>query len=85
METKNEGKKKAPSKKKAAEEPEKPHQPGVLETVAKAIGTTLGEVAVKTGVVHPPKKKVGKLQPKNKKRLPRKLKKRMQKEKASAK
>jgi hypothetical protein len=48
-----------------------------LQKTAKAIGSALGSIAVKTGLAHPPAPggKVGKLPAKNKKRLPRKEKK----------
>jgi len=81
-------KEKAPAKKKASKPVEETPAPGMLETVAKAIGTTIGEVAVKTGVVsQPAKPRPQKLVAKGKKRVPRKLKKRLKKEaqKASAK
>lgn len=74
-------KEKAPAKKKTPKAPEENPSPGVLETVAKAIGTTIGEVAVKTGVVsQPPKTHRKKLAAKSKSRLPRKLKKQQKKE-----
>jgi hypothetical protein len=46
-----------------------------LQKAAKAIGSALGSIAVKTGIATPPKKKIGKLVKKNKARLPRKEKK----------
>jgi hypothetical protein len=55
---------------------------GLLETAAEAIGSTIGAIALKTGMVHPertPKKKVPKLVKKNKSRMPRKMKKRARK------
>ncbi len=56
-----------------------------LESAAEAIGSTLGTIAVSTGLASPstPTKssKVGKLQKKNKNRLPRKEKKRALKKK----
>jgi hypothetical protein len=71
---------KSPAKKKASK-PEDAPEPGALETVARAIGSTIGEVAVKTGLVSQPgKPRAKKLVSKNKKRLPRKLKKRLKKE-----
>jgi hypothetical protein len=53
----------------------------VLEKAAKAIGSALGTIAVKTGIAHAdaPPKKSGKLVKKDKKRLPRKEKKRAKK------
>ena len=51
-----------------------------LESAAEVIGSTLGTIAVSTGLAgpsaHAKSTKVGKLQKKNKKRLPRKEKKR---------
>ncbi len=62
--------------------PEKKQEKGVLQTTAEAIGSTIGTLAVKTGIVHPPKaQKPGKLPKKNKARLPRKLKKQALKKK----
>jgi hypothetical protein len=81
---------KEPKEPKVAKEP-KPKQPaakaedkGLLETAAEAIGSTLGTIAVKTGLAHPPKKKIGKLLKKNKSRLPRKEKKRARKIRGAA-
>jgi hypothetical protein len=75
---------KDPAKKKAVKPEESAPHPGVLETVAKAIGSTIGEIAVKTGVVSQPegtgKPRAKKLVSKDKKRVPRKLKKRLKKE-----
>jgi hypothetical protein len=52
---------------------------GVLETAAEAIGSALGTIAKTTGIAHVGEKqvskKVGKLQKKNKQRVPRKAKK----------
>jgi hypothetical protein len=55
---------------------------GILESAAKAVGKAAGKVAAAVGVTadepvtpKPPKVKVPKLAPKNKKRLPRKEKK----------
>ncbi|HTW64097.1 MAG TPA: hypothetical protein VME17_05750 [Bryobacteraceae bacterium] len=62
--------------------PEKQSGEGeVLEKAAKAIGSALGAIAVKTGIAHAdaPPKKSGKLVKKDKKRLPRKEKKRAKK------
>ncbi|HTS47423.1 MAG TPA: hypothetical protein VMH05_05735 [Bryobacteraceae bacterium] len=57
----------------------KPKEKSALESAAEAIGSTLGSLAVSTGLVHPetsPKSaKPGKLQKSNKTKLPRKLKK----------
>ena len=48
-----------------------------LQKAAKAIGSAIGAIAVKTGIAHAPApaKKIGKLVKKAKKRLPRKEKK----------
>jgi hypothetical protein len=78
---------KKPARKKSAEAAkEESPEPGVLETAAKTIGSTLGAVAVKTGIVHPKatpaRVKIPKLAKKDKHRLPRKLKKHLQKEAA---
>jgi hypothetical protein len=77
---------KKPTRKKSPEATkEKPPEAGVLETVAQAVGTTLGSIAVKTGIVHakaPAKAKVPKLAKKDKHRVPRKLKKHLQKQAA---
>lgn len=55
---------------------EPPAEDTMLVSAAKAIGSAAGKVAHLAGVEPaPPKHKVGKLQPKNKKRLPRKAKK----------
>jgi hypothetical protein len=77
------------TRKKAGQEkaePEKAEQAPVggeiLQKAAKAIGSTLGTIAVKTGIAHaatPPKKKIGKLVKKAKQRLPRKAKKQAKK------
>jgi hypothetical protein len=77
------------TKKKAGQEkaePEKAEQaPGgeeILQKTAKAIGSALGTIAVKTGIAHPatpPKKKSPKLVKKAKQRLPRKAKKQAKK------
>ena len=72
-------------KKPTRKKPPEAAEPGVLETAAKAIGSTLGAVAVTTGIVHPPAKakaKVPKLVKKEKHRVPRKLKKEMRKQAA---
>ncbi len=70
------------TKQKAGQENEQPQESAgeeVLQKAAKAIGSALGKVAVKTGLAHaestPPKKKIGKLVKKAKSRLPRKEKK----------
>jgi hypothetical protein len=54
-----------------------------LQKAAKAIGSALGTMAVKTGIATPPKKKIGKLVKKNKARLPRKEKKAAKKKKVA--
>lgn len=64
---------------------DEPAAPGILETAAQAIGSTLGSIAVKTGMVQEgapqpaTPKKSKKLMAKGKQRLPRKLKKQLQK------
>ncbi len=72
-----------PKEPKAKDQAPKKEQKGALETAAEAIGSTLGAIAVKTGIVHPEptpaKAKIPKLAKKNKKRLPRKEKKRARK------
>jgi hypothetical protein len=69
----------APQKGAAPQGADAPHQEDVLQKAAKAIGSALGTMAVKTGIAHPaatpPKKKIGKLVKKTKSRLPRKEKK----------
>jgi hypothetical protein len=83
---------KEPKEPKAAKEPKakqpaaKPEEKGLLETAAEAIGSTLGTIAVKTGLAHPQQasKKIGKLPKKNKSRLPRKEKKRARKVRGAA-
>jgi hypothetical protein len=68
----------APQKGDAPQEADAP-QEDALQKAAKAIGSALGTMAVKTGIAHPsatpPKKKIGKLIKKTKSRLPRKEKK----------
>ncbi len=76
-----EPKAKEPKAKQAAPKTE---EKGLLETAAEAIGSTLGTIAVKTGLAHPAKPKVGKLLKKNKSRLPRKEKKRARKIRGAA-
>ena len=44
----------------------KPTKPTALEAAAQAIGTTLGELALKTGIVKPPAKAKSKPKPKAK-------------------
>jgi hypothetical protein len=72
--------KKAPKGKEPSQDAPDEKQ-GLLETAAKAIGSTIGTIAATTGIVHPPAKaatpKRGKLQKQNKKRMPRKAKKRL--------
>jgi len=82
----------APKKPKKEEKPKK-EAPAVEEStlvsVAKAIGHAAGKMAVETGIEHTPEKvatpssKIPKLAPKNKKRLPRRQKKALQKTTAS--
>jgi hypothetical protein len=82
-----ETKKPAAAKKPKAEAPETPDS--TLVSVAKAIGHAAGKIAVETGIEHTPEKvatpssKIPKLAPKNKKRLPRREKKALQKSTAS--
>jgi len=70
------------TKKKAEPDKEQPKAAAgeeILQKAAKAIGSAIGTVAVKTGLAHaeptPPKKRIPKLVKKDKKRLPRKEKK----------
>jgi len=61
---------------------QKTEEKGLLETAAEAIGSTLGTIAVKTGLAHGEPKvsqKIPKLAKKNKSRLPRKEKKKARK------
>ena len=59
-----------------ARKKDSPPEDTLLVSAAKAIGTAAGKVAHIAGAAPaPPKPKKGKLQPKNKKRLPRKVKK----------
>jgi hypothetical protein len=80
-----ETKKPAAAKKPKAKEPEAPDS--TLVSVAKAIGHAAGELALKTGIekapTPTPSSKIPKLAPKNKKRLPRREKKALQKSTAS--
>ena len=81
-----------PNQKEQKPKEQKPKEPkpkakkedkGVLEVAAEAIGSTLGTIAATVGVAPkntPPRPKIGKLQKKNKQKLPRKLKKRALKE-----
>jgi hypothetical protein len=71
-------------KKPKEQKPKEPkiEEKGLLETAAETIGSTLGTIAVKTGLAHPEgrvSQKIGKLVKKNKSRMPRKLKKRARK------
>ena len=71
-----------PKEQKHKEQAPKTDDKGLLETAAEAIGSTLGTIAVKTGLAHPEgriSQKIGKLPKKNKSRMPRKLKKRARK------
>ncbi|MDP8979196.1 MAG: hypothetical protein M3O35_01250 [Acidobacteriota bacterium] len=83
---------KKPSRKKSPDAGPEETKPGVLEAAAQAIGTTLGAIAVKTGIAHPEERKstpakvkIPKLVKKDKHRVPRKLKKQMQKQAAAKK
>ena len=73
---------KKPKEAKPKEAAPKSEEKGLLETAAEAIGSTLGAIAVKTGLAHPEPKvsqKIPKLAKKNKSRLPRKEKKKARK------
>jgi hypothetical protein len=79
------------TRKKAEPETEQPKEAATgnetLEKAAKAIGSALGAMAVKTGIAHPPtapKKKTPKLVKKTKSRLPRKEKKQAKKKQAKS-
>jgi hypothetical protein len=78
------------TRKKAEPEKEQPKEAAgddTLQKAAKAIGSALGSMAVKTGLAHPatpPKKKIGKLVKKAKQRLPRKEKKLAKKRQAKS-
>ena len=72
----------APTKVKAKPKPKE--EKGVLEAAAEVIGSTLGTIAKTTGIAKAPKKKTGKLQKKNKQRMPRKAKKKAAKALGSA-
>jgi len=76
-------KKAEPAKEATKEQPKEAAGEEILQKTAKAIGSALGAMAVKTGIAHagatPPKKKIGKLVKKAKSRLPRKEKKRAKK------
>ena len=78
-----EQKPKEPKPKEQAQKKGEKGEKGVLEAAAEAIGSTLGAIAVKTGMVHPEPRakqpKIPKLAKKNKQRLPRKEKKRARK------
>jgi len=76
------------AKKKKSESDGAPEESGVLKTAAEAIGSALGTIATKTGIVSPGttasgRSKPGKLLKKNKQRLPRKVKKQMAKANAA--
>jgi hypothetical protein len=74
-------KEKAAAPEKAAPEPA-PAGEETLQKAAKAIGSALGTIAVKTGLAHAEpqvSKKIPKLAKKNKQRLPRKAKKQAKK------
>jgi hypothetical protein len=73
------------TRKKAEPQTEQPKEAAgeeILQKTAKAIGSALGTIAVKTGLAHAeptPSKKIPKLVKKEKKRLPRKEKKQAKK------
>jgi hypothetical protein len=73
---KEENKEPAPPKVKAKAKPKE--EKSVLETAAEAIGSTLGTIVKTTGLAQV-SKKIGKLQKKNKQRVPRKAKKKAKK------
>jgi hypothetical protein len=82
----------APAKPKKEEKPKKaekskkeapPVEDSTLVSVAKAVGTAAGKLAVQVGIEKTPSKKIPKLAPKNKKRVPRRQKKALQKTTAS--
>jgi len=77
----------APKKGDAPQEAEAPKE-DALQKAAKAIGSALGTMAVKTGIAHaaptPPKKKIPKLVKKTTSRLPRKEKKQAKKKLAKS-
>lgn len=85
-EPKTEAKPKKPKPPKVKEAAPPAEEKSVLETAAVAIGSTLGTIAAKSGIAHPQTQstKIGKLQKKNKHRLPRKLKKSTRKAHAKA-
>ena len=78
------------TRKKAEPDKEQPKEAAgedTLQKAAKAIGTALGTMAVKTGIAHPatpPKKRIPKLVKKAKQRLPRKEKKQAKKKLAKS-
>ena len=74
-----------PKVQKAKEPAPKAEEKGMLETAAEVIGSTVGVIAVKTGLAHPEgriSQKIGKLPKKNKSRMPRKAKKKARKMRA---
>ncbi len=76
----------APKKPKKEEKPKKAEpavEESTLVSVAKTIGAAAGKLAVQVGIEKTPSKKIPKLAPKNKKRLPRRQKKALQKTTAS--
>jgi hypothetical protein len=76
----------APKKPKKEEKPKKEAavvEDSTLVSVAKTIGAAAGKLAVQVGIEKTPSKKIPKLAPKNKKRLPRRQKKALQKTTAS--
>jgi hypothetical protein len=85
-------KKPAAPKKPKEEKPKKEQKPkkeepaveeSTLVSVAKSIGAAAGKLAVQVGIEKTPSKKIPKLAPKNKKRVPRRQKKALQKTTAS--
>jgi hypothetical protein len=76
----------APKKPKKEEKPKKEApaaEDSALVSVAKTIGAAAGKLAVQVGIEKTPSKKIPKLAPKNKKRVPRRQKKALQKTTAS--
>jgi hypothetical protein len=73
----------APEKPKKAKKEAPAVEESTLVSVAKTIGAAAGKLAVQVGIEKTPSKKIPKLAPKNKKRVPRRQKKALQKTTAS--